>query len=223
MSEADLRRESEEIGEKINYYYYLTGAIGAGKTTCLSYFGSFNTYEEWSETRPTELGKAWNDLTDTEREKLDSWIMKQFYLKNCKLLDQRTGIHIVDRTPLDPISFTEVGSIKNKADSIIKGLSPGKSARGPCSGHIILLVGEPEDMEARVVGRHKQSRANVISDMQEKLKVIFSSPEVTVVDTAGMSIERVIKSVLKVILFGKYNPVNLGNVLENYKENGLVI
>jgi hypothetical protein len=78
-------------------------------------------------------------------------------------------------------------------------------------------------MEARVVGRHKQSRANVISDMQEKLKVIFSSPEVTVVDTAGMSIERVIKSVLKVILFGKYNPVNLGNVLENYKENGLVI
>ncbi len=59
-----LRKEAEEIGAELKYFYYLSGPIGAGKTTCLSYLGSFKTYEEWMAARPIELAKSWKDLTD---------------------------------------------------------------------------------------------------------------------------------------------------------------
>jgi hypothetical protein len=143
MSESDLRRESGEIGIPMKYFYYLTGAIGAGKTTCVSYLGSFKTYEEWAEVRPPELKKAWKDLTDDEKGRLDKWIIHQFDLKNCKLLDQRIGIHVVDRTPLDPLAFTETKDMNTKAAAIAKGLSPGMSARRPQDGHIILTNRRP--------------------------------------------------------------------------------
>jgi hypothetical protein len=221
MSEPDLRRESEEIGTPMKYFYYLTGAIGAGKTTCVSYLGSFKTYEEWAEIRPPELKKAWKDLTDDERGRLDKWIIHQFDLKNCKLLDQRIGIHVVDRTPLDPLAFTETKDMNTKAAAIAKGLSPGMSARRPQDGHIILLTGAPDDMEARAIGRHKQSPVYIIREMQEKLKQILNGLQITVIDTLGLSIPDVIKRVARTILLEGYSPVDLCAVLRRVEDGEL--
>ncbi len=221
MPEPDLRRESEEIGIPLKYFYYLTGAIGAGKTTCVSYLGSFKTYEEWAEARPPELKKAWKGLTDDERRRLDNWIIHQFDLKNCKLLDQRIGIHVVDRTPLDPLAFTETKDMNIKAATIAKGLSPGMSARRPQDGHIILLTGAPDDMEARAIGRHKQSPADIIGEMQEKLKQILNGSQITVIDTLGLSIPNVIKRVAQTILLEDYAPVDLAVVLKSVEDGEL--
>jgi hypothetical protein len=221
MPEADLRREAEEIGVYLKYFYYLTGAIGAGKTTCLSYFGSFKTYEEWAEARPAELKKAWKDLSDDERTRLDQWIIHQFDLKNHKLLEQRIGIHVIDRTPLDPLAFTETSDIKKKAGMIAQGLSPGKAARRPQDGHIILLTGVPDDMEARAIGRHKQSQADVIEEMQQKLKQIFDGSPATAIETLGLSIPQVVKRVAQTIFLETYSPVDLSAVLRRIEGNGI--
>jgi hypothetical protein len=221
MPETDLRREAEEIGVHLKYFYYLTGAIGAGKTTCLSYFGSFKTYEEWAEPRPAELKKAWKDLSDDERTRLDQWIIHQFDLKNHKLLDRRIGIHVIDRTPLDPLAFTETSDIKKKAGMIAQGLSPGMSARRPQDGHIILLTGAPDDMEARAIGRHKQSPADVIREMQQQLKQILDGFPVTAIDTLGLSIPQVVKRVAQTILLETYSPVDLSALLRQIECNGI--
>jgi hypothetical protein len=220
MSEPDLRREAEEMGVHLKHFYYLTGAIGAGKSTCLSYLGSFKTYEEWAEVRPADLKKAWKALSNDERTRLDQWIIHQFDLKNHKLLDQRIGIHIVDRTPLDPLAFTETSDIKKKAGMIAQGLSPGKAARRPQDGHIILLTGAPDDMEARAIGRHKQSRADVIGEMQQKLRQIFDGSSATIIETLGLSIPQVVKRVAQTILLDTYSPVDLSEVLRRIECNG---
>jgi hypothetical protein len=127
----------------------------------------------------------------------------------------------VDRTPLDPLAFTETKDMNTKAAAIAKGLSPGMSARRPQDGHIILLTGAPDDMEARAIGRHKQSPAYIIREMQEKLKQILNGLQITVIDTLGLSIPDVIKRVARTILLEGYSPVDLCAVLGRVEDGVL--
>jgi len=210
MEEHKLRKAAEELGAKLSFFYYLSGAIGAGKTTCLAYFGSFKTYEEWIAPRPPELAKSWKNLSPDERDFVDKWIADQFEQRNSILLEQKIGVHVCDRTPLDPISFNEDREVAKKARFIMERISPGKSRRRVQPGQVILLVGSPDDLEARVVGRHKTSSAALIQDLQARLKRIFvgsSSPEV--IETSGLSIAQVVKRVARIILFGTYKPADL--------------
>jgi hypothetical protein len=222
MPERQFRRGAEENGSDIKYFYYLTGAVGAGKTTCLSYFGSFKTYEEWTESRPPELGKSWKDLFREEQSQLDRWIVRQFDLKNCELLDRQIGIHVIDRAPLDPIAFTEESEIPAKAHLIAEGLRPGAAAREIQPGQVVLLTGKPEDMEARVVGRHKESKADVIEEMQGKMRRIFAGPGApSEVNTWGLSIHQVVKRVARIIHLEEYKPTNLTKLLHRIESDGL--
>ncbi|WP_148207276.1 hypothetical protein [Paramagnetospirillum magneticum] len=102
---------------------------------------------------------------------------------------------------------------------IASALSPGQATRRPQAGHVILLMGEPEDLEARVIGRHKQSRADTIRDMQAKLKDIFDESSATYIDTFGLSIAAVLKRVARVLLLAPYSPVDLGACLLDIKNN----
>lgn len=219
--EEELRREAAELGVTLKYFYYLTGAVGSGKTTCLTYLGSLNTFEEWTEPRHESLGKSWKDLDDAERKDLDSWIIRQFYLKNCKLLEQRVGIYVIDRPPLDPLGFTELAAVRAKATEIISGLGPGRSGKEAQAGHIILLIGEPDDLEARVVGRNKQSRSDTIAETQERLRSIFSDSDHTTINTFGLPINQVIKRVARTVLLEPYREVNLAALLRDVEARGV--
>lgn len=215
VDEDDLRHTAEEIGIELKLCFYLTGAVGAGKTTCLSYFGSFKTYDEWVEPRNDLLAKSWTDLSDSEKIILDDWIVRQFNLKNCRLVDQRVGIFVIDRSPLDPLAFTDEAEIVSKAKSIARGLSPGVSGRSLQGGHVILLTGLADDMEARVVGRHKQSKSDVIDKMQYILNNIFKKSNATIIDTSGLTIHQVLKRVARSILIDEYRPTDMSNLLSS--------
>ena len=136
MDKDSLLKEAEELGAELSYFFYLSGPIGAGKTTALGYFGSFKTYEEWTGVRPPELAKPWNDLTKLEREFIDNWIAGQFEIRNTILIKHEMGIHISDRTPLDPISFNEDAEVSAKALFITEHLRPGKSHRSAQEGKV---------------------------------------------------------------------------------------
>jgi hypothetical protein len=209
-----LLQESEEVSTPLAYFYYLTGAVGAGKTTCLSYFGSMRTYEEWTEPRNALLAKSWKLLTEKERSSLDEWIARQFNLKNFRLRQQRSGIHVIDRSPLDPLSFTEEKLIPEKVQFIKRAVSPGDSCRTIQSGHVIFLTGDPDEMEARVVGRNKESKAELIRDMQQKLSKIFR--DASVVNTTGSTVYDVIKRVARIVLLEPYRPADLSALLDSF-------
>lgn len=51
--------ESTQNGHTVKYCYYVSGAIGAGKSTVISYLHSLQAHDEWTETRPPVLAKYW--------------------------------------------------------------------------------------------------------------------------------------------------------------------
>jgi hypothetical protein len=219
VGEARLIKKAEEIGVPLKYFYYLSGAIGAGKTTCLGYLGSFKTYEEWMSPRPPDLGKSWNELNNKERNALDEWIVDQFELRNSILINQKMGIHVCDRSPLDPLSFNEQADMKMKANFMSKRLSPGKSKRELQRGEVILLTGVPDDLEGRVISRHKQSSAALISGLQNKLQKIFENPRA--IETFNLSIADVVKRAAHIILMEEYSPYDLWSRLRQIERDGV--
>jgi hypothetical protein len=77
-------------------------------------------------------------------------------------------------------------------------------------------------MEARAIGRHKQSQADVIGEMQQKLKQIFDGSSATAIETLGLSIPQVVKRVAQTILLDTYSPIDLSEVLRHIECNGIV-
>ncbi|MGO7837234.1 SIR2 family protein [Rhizobium johnstonii] len=217
--DADIRRAAEEEGVELRYVYYLTGAIGAGKTTTLSYLGSLITFEEWTEARNEFLGKSWVELTEPQREEVDEWIQRQFVNKNIALIEKSAGVIVVDRPPLDPLSFSKSAEVAAKAEKMMGAFSPGKSNRRVVQGQIIMLDGTASEFEARVIGRHKESTAVIIEDLQINLRRIYQQTHD--IDTSGSSIHYVVKSVAKIIHLGAYQPVDLHVRLTEIATEGL--
>lgn len=203
----EFKRVAEEEGVETRYVYYLTGAIGAGKTTAVAYLGSLLTYEEWTEPRHELLGKPWPELTSSQRDEIDAWILSQFVKKNLALIERGPGVMVVDRPPLDPLSFAASRDRAGKAGTMLNAFSPGHSGRQVAPGQVIMLEAEPAELEARVVGRHKESDASVIADLRNKLKEIY--PETVDIETSGHSVHHVVKSVARIIHLCDYAPIDL--------------
>lgn len=218
--EADIRHAAEEEGVELRYVYYLTGAIGAGKTTTLSYLGSLITFEEWTEPRNELLGKSWTELTAEERAEVDDWIQRQFVNKNIAMIEKAAGVIVVDRPPLDPLSFTDPANTASKAQKMIAAFRPGKAQRQVVPGQVIMLDGDAGEFEGRVIGRHKESTAEVIANLQVNLRKIY--PQTQDIDTSGSSIHYVVKSVAKIIHLGAYSPVDLDKRLCEIADHGIV-
>ncbi len=212
----NLRHAAEEEGVELRQVYYLSGAIGGGKTTALAYLGSLRTYEEWTEPRIELLGKAWSDLTHEERAETDQWIRRQFAKKNTALLDRVSGLHVVDRAPLDPLSFATEHDVQAKAEAMRMAYGPGRSGRRVCPGQVILLKGDPEEMEIRVVGRHKESNAAVIGDLQNKLTKIYSDS--AIIDTSGRSVHEVVAAISEIVHLQPYAACGLAERLDELAE-----
>ncbi|WP_043352966.1 SIR2 family protein [Methylobacterium sp. B1] len=218
-SAAEFKHAAEEEGVGLRYVYYLTGAIGAGKTTAVSYLGSLLTYEEWTEPRHELLGKPWPELTPAQRDEVDAWILKQFVNKNLALIDKETGIMVVDRPPLDPLSFTASHEVAEKARRMLSAFSPGLSHRRIVPGKVIMLEGLAAEFEARVIGRHKESDATLIQDLQDKLRGIY--PGTVGVETSGHSVHHVVKAVARSIHLDDYRSADLHKRLQDISVSGM--
>ncbi|MCI0559166.1 MAG: SIR2 family protein, partial [Nitrososphaera sp.] len=92
---------------RVKFSYYLIGCVGIGKSTTISHVRSLCTYDEWLDERPQILAIPPDRLSKNERRRADNWIANQFYKKNWSLMTSKEGIHVIDRTPLDPLTFTE--------------------------------------------------------------------------------------------------------------------
>jgi hypothetical protein len=113
----------------LTYRFYITGALGVGKSTTATRLRNLMVIDEWLEPRPEILAKPWNMLTAAEEKKADSWVARQFVLKNDRLRYEKYGIFVIDRPPLDPLAFTPAAEYSSKASKLLKNISANNKGR----------------------------------------------------------------------------------------------
>jgi predicted ATPase len=208
-----LRQVMANLGVEHSFHYFLTGVPGAGKTTTLRYFGSLRAYDEWPVTRPQALSKAPNAISnDKEEASLDRWVDKNVAIKNSNLQVEReragAGVSIIDRCPLDAMSFKHPNNWAARAQALRNALARSRVE----GGIIILLVGGAEELFVRAQSRGRQIGGSVESmrAMQSSLSEIYSGlPGTRTVDCRGRSPESVAKEVARIIFLDTYDYADL--------------
>jgi len=221
ISDGKLKDLATRSAIPLKYTFYMTGSIGVGKSTTTSHLRNLNVVDEWLEPRPEILGVPWDKLTKNERDFVDEWIADQFTKKNDTLRhEQNAVISVVDRPPLDPLVFTPESKRSAKAIFLANHLCPddGHGDYGIEEGVVILLLGDPKELSARVraTGRQKYT-ARKLKRMQFDMKELYESMPGTIsIDTQFMGIAELTKRVAEVIHRRKYVPADLTTKLKSY-------
>lgn len=211
LDKQDFKTKADIEGVDIKYNYYLVGTVGAGKSTILSYFGNLKQFEEWVDERPNELAKPFSSLSIAEKCKVDDWVNSQFYKKNVALLQETEGIHLIDRTPLDPITFSpEENAMKTRAKSMLEAISPGKSGYRIDLGQIILIRADPVELQNRLLAKRKIDwDQRTLQTLQERALEIYSGLQVSEIENISRPLDSVVESTARIMLVDGYNPSDL--------------
>ena len=214
--DSDISRLSHRTHKPLTYCYYVIGAIGVGKSTTIAHFRDLVTFDEWFELRELDLGKEPESLSPERIPAIDKWIASQFTLKNHEISQETSGIILVDRCPLDPISFTPCGKWKEKAKFLLDEIL--EESKEIVSGHIILLLDDPAVLELRLITSPKEYTEVRLRTLQEDIEKIYPMKGVSKLDAKYMTSHEVIKKVAKIIYTEDYVEIDIKKELENIKE-----
>jgi len=194
--------EAANLGVISKYVFYLTGTVGTGKTTCTEHLSNFTTHTEWVEKRGKELSKSFSSLNPNEEIEVDKWIDRQFFQKNHTLLNAKDGIHLVDRCPLDPLSYKDNFGRRNRASQIIERV---RRDRNLIAGVIIHLLGDEEELLVRLMSRSKKNwTTRDVRTLQERTTQIYSGLPVIEIPTSGRSVSAIVRDVVRAIVTCNY-------------------
>ncbi len=211
----EFKTKAEITGVDIKFNYYLVGTVGSGKSTVLSHFGNLKLFEEWMEERPSELAKPFNKLDKKELKKVDGWVDSQFYKKNLALLGETEGLHLIDRTPLDPITFSqETSEMTERAKSMALAISPGMSNYRIDIGQVLFLKSEISELQNRLLSKRKTSwDEKTLEELQDRTVKLYNASQLTEIENIARPIETVVKAIARTIFVDDYIPVDLHEVL----------
>ena len=130
---------------KPKFVYYMIGSVGAGKSTAASNFRNLITYDEWIDERKPDLAKPEGDVSNDKVPGLNEWIAAQFHKKNFALQGCQEGVHVVDRAPLDPLTFGPKEDRRKKAKALLERITDGDTWKVE-PGHIIELSASLEEI-----------------------------------------------------------------------------
>jgi hypothetical protein len=215
---ADVVSKAEELGVSLCYTYYIVGVPGVGKTTTVGHFNSLITHDEWLDPINPLMGMPFVSLTPEQESKVDRWVLEQVGLKNRRMLDMTReapiGIHIIDRCPLDAITFTQPDGWASKARDILAAIQPGKAKRRKThDGKLILMKGDPAEIRIRAATRDKQTTEEYTYLLHKALEALYCGPGTAVLDVERMSVQDVVKAVARTIFCEPYRERGLHDLL----------
>ena len=209
----------DESGVQPLFVYYLTGVPGAGKTSTVSYMRNLETLGEWLEEPLPELSIPFTKLNPDQVRKIDEWIARQFALKNRQLQLQPEGIYLVDRCPLDPITFAKPER-RSLSASLLKGRIAEENRKGLRAGQVLMLVGSAEELATRLAIQKPSSYSpEQIGPMQEDLRRLYRPLRPSEMETTGLSLSEVVKTVSRRIHQSEYLPADLWSELNQIADD----
>jgi len=131
------------------FVYYIVGAIGAGKSTATSNLQCLVTYDEWIDERRPDMARPEKGLSRAKIEAINAWTAEQFRKKNIAVCSSPNGIHLIDRCPIDPLTFGQPRERKAKAGRLLESITDSGS-RPLQKGHVIYLDADPSDIKTRI-------------------------------------------------------------------------
>jgi len=212
IPEDEFLQQSDILGLPTKYCYYMVGSIGIGKSTVLSQFGNLITLDEWFDERPSEMANSPEDLSTQKTMTIDSWTNEQFGKKNSYLIGKAVGLFLIDRSPIDPLTFVVDVTEEERARSMLnEGIRPGKSSKLIESGEIIHMVGEPIEIWSRLITKRKESSwpPEKIAKLQSKSLELYEPLMPKIIHSTSRREVDVVRDVAKIIFSPVYSPVNL--------------
>jgi hypothetical protein len=213
----NARCDNEPDGVRTRFRYYLTGPVGAGKSTMLEYMRCLDTFDEWVDRKNPLLAMPQGELTDDQRVDVDKWINLQFRKKNRRVSEVRQGISLIDRSPIDPLYFSQNEAAKRRrATELIAAMVPvGGNVTSIAGGHLIMLTCDPMVLEPRLRSREKRYSQDQLHAHISAVDRLWDGHVVkTVIDTTHLTVAEVVKRVLEVILFEKYEEIAFQRICE---------
>jgi hypothetical protein len=195
------------------FVYYIVGSIGAGKSTASGNFRNLITYDEWIDPRRPELAVPEDELPPAKVPAMDRWIAEQFRKKNYAVVEAAEGIHLIDRCPLDPLTFGDPKKRRAKAARLIKVIT---GTRPIAPGHIIYLDSAVADLKVRSSYKHKYWPDEKIERLVKAIVEIYDPINKSVICTRGRSAQEVARELSKVIYLENYDEANIQSQLERY-------
>jgi len=224
LEEGDFTHFVTDQSYSAVYHYYIVGSVGVGKTTVVSHLRDLITHDEWVEDRLPELAEVWKQLDTSEEQEqkkvkqIDEWIAKQFHEKNHILIDEKIGLIVSDRCPLDPFVFTSHDKWVDKAHFLRERVCPGIGTK-LLPGHIILLIDDPVAMDLRVRKTNKKYREAELKEMQDSLIHLYDMKGVTRVDCRFRTLHDIMKEIGRIIhLSDKFEAAPINERLEEIAE-----
>ncbi len=207
----------------VRFRFYVTGPIGVGKSTAINHFRNLAVLDEWLEERPPILAKDYEELDENEGPQADEWVAGQFKSKNDILRNKREGVFMMDRGPLDPLSFTADDEWSAKAGLLLDTLCPGHAERAVEDGRVILLQGDPDELALRmIVTQRRHYTREKLERMETALRKAYGADGVVRYDTRGLTASDVAQRVAEIVHLEDYSPVcNLHGRLEAFREDGI--
>lgn len=219
--DSEYTEAADRYGVSEKRIFYVTGAVGAGKSSVVQKMKSLSWIGEWIDSKPESLAKPHIDLNLDERNELDNWVSSQFRKKDFKISDIKGGLIICDRSPIDPLAFAKTENLKSRTKDHLDIMNPKHSHRRLSNGHVIFLSATGAELLSRA--RHRNAGANVkyLASQQKTLKSLYQvpNPGVTEISTCGRTLSQVVRNVAKVIHLGKYEEYCIQGRLEELKVN----
>lgn len=208
---------------QVQFRFYFTGVMGVGKSTAINYFRNLDVLDEWLEQRPPILAKSWDKLTSAEKQDVDGWIINQFKRKNDKLRNEHEGIFVLDRGPLDPVTFTPDDEWSDKANRLLSELCPGHASWKVEDGRVVIIEGEGSEIALRLLFSQRIDYTPAkLQAMESKLNKVYGVEGVTRLDTRGLTPSDVARRVAEIVHLEPYaQTCNLHQRLENIKKEGI--
>ena len=199
------------------FVYYIIGGIGAGKSTATSNLQCLTTYDEWIDERLSDMARPEAGLTRERIIEINEWTAEQFRKKNLAVIGSENGIHLIDRCPLDPLTFGDASERKSKAENLLAKVT-NRGSKPLQKGHVILLDADLADIQIRISYKHKYWPEDRLTDLLTKIKEVYSDVPMTTLCTRGRNANAVAREIVKVIFTCEYHEVDLGKFLGNIAE-----